>query len=268
MDMNRNNNILEAWNNSTPMNAAMLHSAQSVLEKAEVKEKAIRRARRAWLSSAMALAVVVLGAGIFVKTETTVQLVAEGEKQHYELPDGSSVWLNRNSFLSYSPSFGRAERRVKLGGEAFFDVAKDTRAFVVETGRMDITVHGTRFTVSAYKDRAQTAWLEEGSISVKGRGLDETVLHPDQKVSLEGGRWIVADESASSHTMWIQDRLVMDNRPLSEIVTALEHWYGTSLTVSDPAAAREVYLSLTVRNEDLDSILESINLISGVKVSR
>jgi len=266
--MNKNKDIMDVWNSSTPMDATMLHSAGSVLEKAEAKENAVRKARRAWISSVMTLMVVALGTGIYVKNNAPVRLVAEGQKQHYELPDGSSIWLNRSSSLSYKSSFGKSERRVKLTGEAFFDVAKDSRAFVVETGRMDITVHGTRFTVSAYKDRAQTAWLEEGSIAVKGRGLSETLLSPDQRVSFDNGQWTVADEAASSHTSWIQDRLVMNNRPLSEIVNSLEHWYGTALTVSDAEAAGRTYLSLTVRSEDLDSILESINLISDVKVSR
>lgn len=266
--MKNNNIVKEAWNNSMPLDSAMLHSAQNVLEKAEAKERAVRKARAVWMSSTLALAIVAFGTGLFVKMEAPVRLIAEGEKQHYELSDGSSIWLNRNSSLSYKTSFNRQERRVKLSGEAFFDVCKDSRPFVVETDRMDITVHGTKFTVSAYKDRAQTAWLEEGSIAVKGRGLSETLLSPDQRVSFDNGQWTVVDEAASSHTSWIQDRLVMNNRPLSEIVNSLEHWYGTALTVSDAEAAGRTYLSLTVRSEDLDSILESINLISDVKVSR
>lgn len=267
-NMNKNKDIMDAWNSSTPMDATMLHSAGSVLEKAEAKEKAVRKARRAWISSVMALMVVALGTGIYVKNNAPVRLVAEGKKQHYELPDGSSIWLNRSSSLSYKSSFGKSERRVKLTGEAFFDVAKDSRAFVVETGRMDITVHGTRFTVSAYGDGEQSAWLEEGSISVKGHGLSETTLSPDQKVCYEGGEWTVSEEPASCHTSWINDRLVLENRSLSEIVSALEHWYGTGLTVSDPEEAKGIFLSLTVRSEELDAILEAINLLSDVQVSR
>lgn len=266
--MNKNKDIMEAWNSSTPMDATMLHSAGSVLEKAEAKEKAVRKARRAWISSVMALMVVALGTGIYLKNNAPVRLVAEGKKQHYELPDGSSIWLNRSSSLSYKSSFGKSERRVKLTGEAFFDVTKDSRAFVVETGRMDITVHGTRFTVSAYGDGEQSAWLEEGSISVKGNGLSETTLSPDQKVCYEGGEWTVSEEPASCHTSWINDRLVLENRSLSEIVSALEHWYGTGLTVSDAEEAKGIFLSLTVRSEELDAILEAINLLSDVQVSR
>lgn len=266
--MKNNNIIKEAWNNSMPLDSAMLHSAQNVLEKAEAKERAVRKARAIWMSSTLALAIVAFGTGLFVKMEAPVRLIAEGEKQHYELSDGSSIWLNRNSSLSYKSSFGKSERRVKLTGEAFFDVAKDSRAFVVETGRMDITVHGTRFTVSAYGDGEQSAWLEEGSISVKGHGLSETTLSPDQKVCYEGGEWTVSEEPASCHTSWINDRLVLENRSLSEIVSALEHWYGTGLTVSDPEEAKGIFLSLTVRSEQLDAILEAINLLSDVQVSR
>lgn len=267
--MQKENNIMETWNSSTPMDSSMLPSAGDVLARAEKKERQVRHARRTWLGSLAALAVFVLGAGYLTETASSVRLVAGNEKQEYQLPDGTTLWLNRNSELTYSALFNRKARKVKLVGEAYFDVARDEkRPFVVNTGVMGITVHGTRFTVSAYSESAQTAWLEEGSISVKGRGLAQTLLHPDQKVSLNGGEWIVADEVASTHTMWIKDRLVMDNRPLSEIVASLEHWYGTALSMSDPDAAKDIYLSLTVRTEDLDSILESINLISRVKVSR
>lgn len=269
MKRRNNDNSMEMWNSSTPMDSSMLPSAQDVLARAEKREKAVRRSRRMWLSSAAALAVVVLGAGYFTKTASSVRLVAGNEKQKYELPDGTTLWLNRNSEISYSRSFNRSVRKVKLAGEAYFDVAKDeARPFVVSTGVMGITVHGTKFTVSAYNDRPQAAWLEEGSISVKGHGLSETTLSPDQKVCYEGGEWTVSEEPASGHTSWINDRLVLDNCSLSDIVSALEHWYGTGLSVSNPEEAKGIFLSLTVRSEELDAILESINLLSDVQVGR
>ena len=61
--MNKNKDIMDAWNSSTPMDATMLHSAGSVLEKAEAKENAVRKARRAWISYVMARMGVALGTG-------------------------------------------------------------------------------------------------------------------------------------------------------------------------------------------------------------
>ena len=267
-DMNmkkRDVEIRNAWENAEPMALESIPSAAVVFEKAKNRER-IRNRRIATMSSVAAVMLVAAGTTIFLNREPLTVYTAENEKVDVELPDGTRVCLNRNSELSFA---GEYARRVNLAGEAYFDVAKDdNNTFEVKTEKMNITVHGTKFTVSAYKHKTPAAWLEEGSVSVTGKGLEETLLKPDQAISFDGRQWQKTYEKAERHTLWAHDRLVMENMSLTDIVSLLEHWYGVLLTVSDPGAADNTFLSLTVRNESVDTILESINLISETKVSK
>ncbi len=87
-----------------------------------------------------------------------------GEKADIMLADGSHVWINSGSSLTYNEGFNRKERNVYLEGEAYFEVAKDAeRPFIVRTGEMDIQALGTAFNVNAYNDeRYVSSVLLEG----------------------------------------------------------------------------------------------------------
>lgn len=260
--------LRQIWDSVSPLEGKGLSSADAVLSKGLSKERAIRRRTVSILSSAAVVAAVFAGIFIGANRQESILLLADAEKTQFSLPDGSSVWLNRNSRLEYAPGFGSSTRTVKLSGEAYFDVVKDAEhPFVVETGDMDITVLGTKFTVSAYKDALPAAWLEEGSIEVNGKGLATTQLHPDQGIAFDGSTWTVSDTDAKCHSLWISDKLVMENMPLDEVVSSLEHWFGVRLAISDTLEAHDIKLSMTVRGESVDTILATINLLSGETVS-
>ncbi len=268
MTKNSERRIRQIWDQADPLESSALPSASAVLSKGLSREKTVRRRIVAAMSSAAVLLAVITGYFSFSGRQSSVTLLAEGDKAQYTLPDGTNVWLNKNSRLEYGSSFESGKRTVKLLGEAFFDVAKDAlHPFAVETGAMTIKVLGTRFTVSAYENENQSAWLEEGKIEVNGRNLENTELHPDQSIHFDGSGWKVSDTPASCHTSWISDRLTMENMPLDEVVSSLEHWFNVGLSLKDPAKAHGIKLSMTVRGESLATILETISLLSGETVS-
>ena len=244
---------------------------------------AISRARA---SSARALSVTASIAAVFALafvifslslSRTPVTLAAADAKAQYTLPDGTVVWLNRGTTLSYSKAFGKQLREVQLEGEAYFDVTHDPEhPFVVCTPEVDVTVLGTRFQVSAYPDAFPATYLEEGSVKASGRNLEETVLCPGESLSFDGTSWSVRPFNPQCHLGWTGESLVMVNMPLLDVVTSLEHWYSVKLSVASPEEAAREKLSMTVRGEtlaclvhglDYEPILETINLISKVKVS-
>ena len=272
--------IRQIWDQADPLESSALPSASAVLSPRRGLHfpgfpafscRSVLRgcsAENAAMSSAAVLLAVITGYFSFSGRQSSVTLLAEGDKAQYTLPDGTNVWLNKNSRLEYGSSFESGKRTVKLLGEAFFDVAKDAlHPFAVETGAMTIKVLGTRFTVSAYENENQSAWLEEGKIEVNGRNLENTELHPDQSIHFDGSGWKVSDTPASCHTSWISDRLTMENMPLDEVVSSLEHWFNVGLSLKDPAKAHGIKLSMTVRGESLATILETISLLSGETVS-
>lgn len=109
-----------------------------------------------------------------------------GSRTDLQLPDGSKVWLNSGSTLTYDKEFGKEIREVVLSGEAFFDVVRNVdKPFIIHTTSMDIKVLGTQFNVKSYaNDPTSEASLIHGSIevSLKKRGDEKFLLKPNHKI--------------------------------------------------------------------------------------
>lgn len=112
-----------------------------------------------------------------------------GSKSKIQLPDGSMVWLNAGSKLTYTKDFGKKNREVMLTGEAFFDVTKNPeKPFLIQTNSINIKVLGTAFNVKAYPEDKQTETsLIRGNIEVtiKNRPNDKIFLSPSEKLVVE-----------------------------------------------------------------------------------
>ncbi len=123
-----------------------------------------------------------------------------GSKSKIQLPDGSMVWLNAGSKLTYTKDFGKKNREVILTGEAFFDVTKNPeKPFLIQTNSINIKVLGTAFNVKAYPEDKQTETsLIRGSIEVtiKNRPNDKIFLSPSEKLVVEN--MVVAENSKTA----------------------------------------------------------------------
>ena len=129
-----------------------------------------------------------------------------GQRAQLVLQDGTEVWLNAKSKLTYPAQFKGAERRVTVEGEAFFNVAKDpSKPFIVSTQEVDMKVLGTQFNVFCYPDAGylRTSLLE-GSVRVffPEKENEGITLKPDQQVTVSLGKMIVAPISLSDHFLW------------------------------------------------------------------
>ena len=111
--------------------------------------------------------------------------VPEGSITSATLPDGSKVWLNAGSHLSYGNGYGISDRRMQLTGEAFFEVKTNPHLpFEVEADGFVVRARGTQFNVKAYPDEhTVTAILTEGEIEIisPAQGQKKTILQPGQK---------------------------------------------------------------------------------------
>lgn len=142
------------------------------------------------------------------------------------LSDGTKVWINPDSRLEYLESFSKNERRVKLKGEAFFDVAKDaTRPFIVETDGMDIQAVGTAFNVKSYHDKP-VVQLTEGKIKVRGKGKEVEINAGNQVLLADAGLNTTPLEHNEEATSWKDGFFYFNNKEISEIMEELSRWYG------------------------------------------
>lgn len=160
----------------------------------------------------------------------------KGERASVTLPDGTKVYLNAKSTLSYPASFSLNERTVQLTGEAYFEVIHDAAApFIVKTEKIQIKVLGTTFNLYAYPD---DSWFEaslvEGCIEVTPYKNPEKQVHlsPNQKARYnhETGEINVMGTDLRVETAWKRGDLIFRNQPFKEIIGQLEIFYGVNIT--------------------------------------
>ena len=199
-----------------------------------------------------------------VPVEVTVD---RGEKAAVTLPDGSKVWLNSASRLSYSPESWRRERNVNLTGEAYFEVRPDSRRpFTVATDKLSVKVLGTKFNVKAYPDDAvSSSTLVEGSVEV---------TTPDGSYAIEPG-WQVGYDAARNVTTsparvdtdaciaWIDNQLVFTDQTFEQIIASVERMYNIDVVFTSESI-RSRRFSGTLPNNGLREFLEVISISSPV----
>lgn len=194
-----------------------------------------------------------------------------GRNTRIVLPDSSIVYLNTNSTLEYPSAFGDVSREVYLKGEAYFDVRKGSRPFIVRTENMVIRVKGTRFNVQDYKNETDVrTTLEEGSVELLvSRKQRIYSLTPGDQVVLNTERSNVSLRKVdpSHFTAWKEEKLVFDNTPLQDIVYKLENRFRVNIIVEQHLSKSE-RLTMTITNETLDEVLDLIQLSSRFKVKK
>jgi transmembrane sensor len=186
----------------------------------------------------------------------------------FSLPDGSQIWLNKNSLIEYRAGFGTSHRVLNLRGEGFFDVVKTNSPFIVQAGDAQILVRGTKFNVQNLNGSGVKTTLEEGKVELRLEGKDDVyVMLPGDQIVLnkEQNKVVLGKVDPSNYTAWKEERLVFDNAPLGQIILKLENRFGVMIEVDEVIAKRE-RLTMTIGEEDLVEILELIQLSSNLKM--
>ena len=196
-----------------------------------------------------------------------VLAVPAGGEFFYVLPDSTRVWINSDSELRFPTNFVDGVRRVELRGEAFFDVAHDRRSpFVVTLSGGDITVYGTRFNVTDYKETGLSAVLVEGSIGFRSLQGDTVRLIPSERMVYGGDETGISVEKVDTelYTAWIDHRFVFRGQTLEEIMSTLARWYDFDIVFADEEA-RTIRLSGRLnRYDDIRVLLRTYEEVAGV----
>lgn len=159
-----------------------------------------------------------------------------------ELPDGTQVWLNKNSKLEYPQAFDGDERRVYLQGEAFFEVVPNPeKPFIVKSDKVSTRVLGTSFDVKAYKnDETASVSVATGKVEVskeieKGSPIRITQLTPQQELVINTEKDETYIDIVSTYDIgaWRKEQLVFRNNTYSEVIARLEEHYGVKIALTD-----------------------------------
>lgn len=203
------------------------------------------------------------------RNQLTTITAQKGERREVTLEDGSHVFLNANSSVSFSSDF-KNHRNLELNGEAFFKVARDEQhPFVVRTGTIKTRVLGTAFNIHQ-KHKNQVA------VSVNtGKVENWSAKVPDYKAVLTKGQQVVFDKSgqqvistckSEDLMLWTQNVIVLDNMSLPETARILENWYNVRIDV-DMGPSEDLRLSGKFREETLQNVLSSIAILKDLKIN-
>jgi ferric-dicitrate binding protein FerR (iron transport regulator) len=219
-----------------------------------------------WYNSETKRAVAARPFPVAQTAEPVVMSTLNGSKSTINLPDGSKVWLNAGSKLSYNKDFGGDIREVELSGEAFFEVkpvtvpgTKQRVPFIIHTQYIDVRVLGTAFNVKAYpKDKQTETSLIHGKVEVLVHNQPEKkfMLRPNEKLVVKNSATNEttagkADKADSSHrpfvsfsnltykdttvieTAWVQNKLIFDNELFADIAEKMQRWYNVEIVFKD-----------------------------------
>ena len=202
------------------------------------------------------------------KRQETVLMASSENISSYTLPDGSKVWLNKNSWLAYNQKFGKRTRQVALKGEGYFEVNRDERRpFIVKMQNgLDIKVLGTTFNACNYPslNKAEVI-LRSGSVQVSDNGRNEyVILKPNQKFTWNEGTAEISSVNAMNCCRWFEHRLVFDNVKLKDILENLSHKYQTEISLNVGNLA-DKHMSMTIRDESVEDILDILTTLLPIR---
>lgn len=188
--------------------------------------------------------------------------IPRGGEFHIILEDSTQVWLNAESSLTYPEHFTEECREVKIKGEAYFKVAKDSgRPFFVITEKHKIKVHGTEFNVFSYEDEPFVyTTLVSGSISLQPieNSNTELVLTPGHQAiyAKSSNSTFVEPVKTDVVTSWMQGMFVFENKTLEQIMRQLARWYDFTYSFADRKAANTVFMGKIPRYGKFGDVLE------------
>lgn len=215
-----------------------------------------------WKVAMVASVAVLIGFTFFANLYTTKVVCPIADKMVAQLPDGSTVNLNADSYIEFKPYWWFVEREVKMNGEAFFKVKKGAK-FQVQTPQGTVEVLGTSFNVWARKKNFKVACIT-GKVRVNSH-KQTLVLHPKQTVSLKAKklkRSSIKNENASIG--WIKNKFEFTNKPLKHVLEEIERQYGVK--INNKSIGRKFYSGNFSSTLALDSVLKLISTPMEIKI--
>lgn len=199
-------------------------------------------------------------------TTYTLANTSYGEKKQVTLPDGTQLVLNSCSSLRYPSRFNGKERKVELEGEAYFRVAhNEDMPFIVTTRNFNVLVLGTHFNIKSYpKDEIVSVNVESGKVQVD---LPEAMMRLTAReqvlINTLSGEYAKKKEEREV-AVWIKGGLRFSSTPIRDVARELERVYNCRITFA-PEYEFTNLISGEHDNKSLESVLQSIEYVSGVK---
>ena len=250
----------------------MLFDISLFSEKQETKKKTTRLIPIFRWTVRIAAAIIVAVSGYFMTIDYLYNKGAQlqtitvpaGQRAQIILADGTRVWLNSKSTLTYASNFGRKDRNVNLDGEAYFEVTKNKNIpFYVNTEMNKVRVVGTSFNVCAYNGSKEfETTLVEGIVDIYPSCNDQAItrLQKNEFFANYDGHLKKTVLPSYEYLRWKEGLYCFDDVPFSGILDKLEKYYNVKITVTSPKLLNHEGLTGKFREQDgIEHILRAIS---------
>lgn len=190
--------------------------------------------------------------------------VPAGQRAELMLADGTKVWLNSRSTLTFPGSFKGDIRNVKLDGEGYFAVTKNVeQPFIVETNKCNVKVLGTEFNVMAYA--ADSVWetsLLEGAVEILVPGSNNSGmrLEPNMMASLKGNRLVKGRIKEADYFLWREGLLCFNDISVRDMIEKLKLYYGVDIVVNNTRILKNRYTGKFRTKDGVEHVLKVLKL--------
>jgi ferric-dicitrate binding protein FerR (iron transport regulator) len=204
-----------------------------------------------------------------------VVTVPRGGTYHIILGDGTKIWLNSDSRLTYKIRRRDQPRELDLQGEAYFEVAhqyvvknntKVKLPFLVHTQAQTVQVLGTSFNISAYGGEATRTTLVEGKVGINLTGQVELhQLKPNQQAIVSGNKIALIPVDPTNYVSWKDGTFSFSDEDLAHILNQIGRWYKVNVNYEDDSLRKLKFEGVLPRNEDLNFVLNALETTGEVK---
>lgn len=197
--------------------------------------------------------------------------IPRGETFKLVLGDGTEVWLNAHSKLTYPTAFTGSERTVFLEGEAYFKVTKSRKPFVVQTASLTTKVLGTEFNVNSYGSEGSHVTLISGKVqvcSIHSPNNQCVELEPGKDARLlDDGSFEVKEANCEAYTYWRDGYFYFDGQPLVDIMKAIGDWYNVNVVFRNKEAMDYRMYFMSNRQRGIEETMLLMNRLKKVTLT-
>ena len=195
--------------------------------------------------------------------DTLTVAVPACSEYHLVLEDGTEVWMNADSKITYPARFTGKSREVKVEGEVYLDVAKDAaRPFRVEAGGMKIEVLGTAFNVNTYEGLEVT--LVSGAVRADS-GERDWRLAPGQQLAVEESGVKVRRVNVKDYVCWREGTYIFKGERLEDIAKTMNRWYGKDVVFLEESIKDKLFTGILDKGVGIEVFMRQLSETSGIK---
>ena len=203
------------------------------------------------------------------ETRKTTIATSRGMDFGLTLPDGTEVWLNAESRITFPDEFSSGQREVEIDGEAFFDVKKDAdRPFIVHTKYFTTKVLGTSFDVKAYREETAHVVLVSGKVEVTAGVGGTKTMAPGEMVAFDNDcKLRKTSVDTYPYVQWKDGFFYFEKAPLGDIMRELGRWYNINIVFENTKKMDVRMQFVAEKTQSINEIVKSLNSLGGAKLT-